>query len=433
MHQENVFLPTTASFYIPAPRCLTVVETDRKVIGVSKTNQTATKAKFNWSDPLHLEQQLTEDERMICDAARSYAQDKLAPRVLEAFRHENTDPAIFREMGELGLLGVTIPEAYGGSGLNYVSYGLVAREVERVDSGYRSMMSVQSSLVMVPINEFGTEAQKQKYLPKLATGEWIGCFGLTEPNHGSDPGSMITRARKVPGGYSLSGAKMWISNSPFADVFVVWAKDDEGAIRGFVLDKGAKGLSAPAIHGKVGLRASLTGEIVMDEVFCPEENAFPEVRGLRGPFTCLNSARFGIAWGALGAAEDCYERARQYVLDRKQFGRPLAANQLIQKKLADMVTEIALGLQGCLRLGRMKEEGNPAVELTSIVKRNSCGKSLDIARLARDMMGGNGISDEFGVARHLVNLEVVNTYEGTHDVHGLIIGRAVTGIAAFAN
>ena len=400
---------------------------------MSKTNQTETKAKFDWSDPLHLEQQLTEDERMIRDAAHAYAQDKLLPRVQEAFRKEHTDPAIFREMGELGLLGVTIPEAYGGSGLGYVSYGLVAREVERVDSGYRSMMSVQSSLVMVPINEFGTEAQKQKYLPKLATGEWIGCFGLTEPNHGSDPGSMITRARKVPGGYSLSGAKMWISNSPFADVFVVWAKDDEGAIRGFVLEKGAKGLSAPAIHGKVGLRASLTGEIVMDEVFCPEENAFPEVRGLKGPFTCLNSARFGIAWGALGAAEDCYTRVRQYVLDRKQFGRPLAANQLIQKKLADMVTEIALGLQACLRLGRMKEEGNPAVELTSIIKRNSCGKSLDIARLARDMMGGNGISDEFGVARHLVNLEVVNTYEGTHDIHALIIGRAITGLAAFAN
>ena len=400
---------------------------------MSKTNQTETKAKFDWSDPLHLEQQLTEDERMIRDAAHAYAQDKLLPRVQEAFRKEHTDPAIFREMGELGLLGVTIPEAYGGSGLGYVSYGLVAREVERVDSGYRSMMSVQSSLVMVPINEFGTEAQKQKYLPKLATGEWIGCFGLTEPNHGSDPGSMITRARKVPGGYSLSGAKMWISNSPFADVFVVWAKDDEGAIRGFVLEKGAKGLSAPAIHGKVGLRASLTGEIVMDEVFCPEENAFPEVRGLKGPFTCLNSARFGIAWGALGAAEDCYTRVRQYVLDRKQFGRPLAANQLIQKKLADMMTEIALGLQACLRLGRMKEEGNPAVELTSIIKRNSCGKSLDIARLARDMMGGNGISDEFGVARHLVNLEVVNTYEGTHDIHGLIIGRAITGLAAFAN
>ena len=400
---------------------------------MSKINQTGTKAKFNWADPLLLEQQLTEDERMICDAARSYAQDKLAPRVLEAFRNESTDPAIFREMGELGLLGVTIPEAYGGSGLNYVSYGLVAREVERVDSGYRSMMSVQSSLVMVPINEFGTEAQKQKYLPKLATGEWIGCFGLTEPNHGSDPGSMITRAKKVPGGYSLSGAKMWITNSPIADVFVVWAKDDEGAIRGFVLEKGAKGLSAPAIHGKVGLRASITGEIVMDEVFCPEENAFPEVRGLRGPFTCLNSARFGIAWGALGAAEDCYDRARQYVLDRKQFGRPLAANQLIQKKLADMATEISLGLQACLRLGRMKDESNPPVELTSIVKRNSCGKSLDIARLARDMMGGNGISDEFGVARHLVNLEVVNTYEGTHDVHALIIGRAITDLAAFAN
>ena len=400
---------------------------------MSKTNQTETKAKFDWSDPLHLEQQLTEDERMIRDAAHAYAQDKLLPRVQEAFRKEHTDPAIFREMGELGLLGVTIPEAYGGSGLGYVSYGLVAREVERVDSGYRSMMSVQSSLVMVPINEFGTEAQKQKYLPKLATGEWIGCFGLTEPNHGSDPGSMITRARKVPGGYSLTGAKMWITNSPIADVFVVWAKDDEGAIRGFVLEKGAKGLSAPAIHGKVGLRASLTGEIVMDEVFCPEENAFPEVRGLKGPFTCLNSARFGIAWGALGAAEDCYTRVRQYVLDRKQFGRPLAANQLIQKKLADMVTEIALGLQACLRLGRMKEEGNPAVELTSIIKRNSCGKSLDIARLARDMMGGNGISDEFGVARHLVNLEVVNTYEGTHDIHGLIIGRAITGLAAFAN
>ena len=400
---------------------------------MSKTNQTETKAKFDWSDPLHLEQQLTEDERMIRDAAHAYAQDKLLPRVQEAFRKEHTDPAIFREMGELGLLGVTIPEAYGGSGLGYVSYGLVAREVERVDSGYRSMMSVQSSLVIHPIYTYGSDEQRDKYLPKLATGEWIGCFGLTEPNHGSDPGSMITRARKVPGGYSLSGAKMWISNSPFADVFVVWAKDDEGAIRGFVLEKGAKGLSAPAIHGKVGLRASLTGEIVMDEVFCPEENAFPEVRGLKGPFTCLNSARFGIAWGALGAAEDCYTRVRQYVLDRKQFGRPLAANQLIQKKLADMVTEIALGLQACLRLGRMKEEGNPAVELTSIIKRNSCGKSLDIARLARDMMGGNGISDEFGVARHLVNLEVVNTYEGTHDIHGLIIGRAITGLAAFAN
>jgi glutaryl-CoA dehydrogenase len=321
----------------------------------------ASKASFHWDDPLLLEQQLSADERAVRDAARAYCQERLAPRVLEAFRHERTDTTIFGEMGELGLLGPTIPEAYGGAGLNYVCYGLVAREVERVDSGYRSMMSVQSSLVMVPINAFGTEAQKQKYLPKLASGEWIGCFGLTEPNHGSDPGSMVTRARKVAGGYSLSGAKMWITNSPIADVFVVWAKDDAGAIRGFVLDKGAKGLSAPAIHGKVGLRASITGEIVMDEVYCPEENAFPEVRGLKGPFTCLNSARYGIAWGALGAAEDCWHRARQYVLDRKQFGKPLAANQLVQKKLADMQTEITLGLQGCLRLGRMKDEGTAAV------------------------------------------------------------------------
>lgn len=390
-------------------------------------------ARFSWSDPFQLETQLTDDERQVRDAANAYCQEKLLPRVQLAFRHESTDPAIFREMGELGLLGVTIPEAYGGSGLNYVSYGLVAREVERVDSGYRSMMSVQSSLVMVPINEFGTEEQKQKYLPKLARGEFIGCFGLTEPNHGSDPASMITRARKVPGGYSISGAKIWITNSPIADVFVVWAKDDEGAIRGFILEKGWKGLSAPAIHGKVGLRASITGEIVMDEVFCPEENAFPTVRGLKGPFTCLNSARFGIAWGALGAAEDCYARARQYVMDRQQFGRPLAANQLIQKKLADMLTEISLGLQGCLALGRMKDAGNAPVEVTSILKRNSCGKALDIARMARDMMGGNGISDEYGVARHLVNLEVVNTYEGTHDVHALILGRAITGLAAFAN
>jgi glutaryl-CoA dehydrogenase len=368
----------------------------------------------------------------VRDAARAYCQDRLLPRVTEAFRHEKTDPAIFREMGELGLLGATIPEQYGGAGLNYVCYGLVAREVERVDSGYRSMMSVQSSLVMLPINTFGTEAQKQKYLPKLATGEWIGCFGLTEPDHGSDPASMITRAKKVPGGFSVSGAKIWITNSPFADVFVVWAKDDEGAIRGFILEKGMKGLSAPAIHGKVGLRASLTGEIVMDNVFVPDENAFPDIRGLKGPFTCLNSARYGIAWGALGAAEDCYFRSRQYVMDRQQFGRPLAANQLIQKKLADMLTEISLGLQGCLRLGRMKDEGTAAVELTSILKRNSCGKALDVARLARDMMGGNGISDEYGVARHLVNLEVVNTYEGTHDVHALILGRAITGIQAFS-
>ena len=394
----------------------------------------AANAQFHWEDPLLLDQQLTEDERMVRDAAAAYSQDKLAPRVLEAFRHEKTDAAIFREMGEVGLLGPTIPEQYGGPGLNYVAYGLIAREVERVDSGYRSMMSVQSSLVMVPIFEFGSEAQKQKYLPKLASGEWIGCFGLTEPNHGSDPGSMVTRAKKVNGGYSLSGAKMWITNSPIADVFVVWAKleeDGKDDIRGFILEKGWKGLSAPAIHGKVGLRASITGEIVLDEVFVPEENLMPGVKGLRGPFTCLNSARYGIAWGALGAAEACWHTARQYVLDRKQFGRPLAANQLIQKKLADMQTEITLGLQGCLRLGRMKDEGTAAVEITSIMKRNSCGKSLDIARLARDMLGGNGISDEFGVARHLVNLEVVNTYEGTHDIHALILGRAQTGIQAF--
>jgi len=391
----------------------------------------AGKARFVWDDPLLLNDQLTEDERMVREAAAAYCQERLAPRVLEAFRHEKTDPAIFREMGALGLLGPTIPAEYGGPGLGYVSYGLIAREVERVDSGYRSMMSVQSSLVMVPIFEFGTEAVRRKYLPKLATGEWIGCFGLTEPNHGSDPASMVTRAKKVPGGYSLSGTKMWISNSPISDVLVVWAKDEAGEIRGFVLDKGTKGLTAPAIHGKVGLRASITGEIVLDEAFCPEENAFPDVRGLKGPFTCLNSARYGIAWGALGAAEDCWHRARQYVLDRKQFGRPLAANQLVQKKLADMQTEITLGLQGCLRLGRMKDEGTAAVEITSIMKRNSCGKALDIARMARDMMGGNGISDEFGVARHLVNLEVVNTYEGTHDIHALILGRAQTGIQAF--
>jgi glutaryl-CoA dehydrogenase len=394
-------------------------------------------AAFQWDDPLRLGDQLSEDERMLRDAAHAYSQGKLAPRVLEMFRHEKSDASIFREMGELGLLGPTIPAEYGGPGLTYVAYGLIAREVERVDSGYRSMMSVQSSLVMVPIFEFGTEMQRRKFLPKLATGEWIGCFGLTEPNHGSDPGSMITRAKKVKGGYSLTGSKMWISNSPIADVFVVWAKEvDEaghvGPIRGFVLEKGMNGLSAPAIHGKVGLRASITGEVVMDEVFCPEENAFPEVRGLKGPFTCLNSARYGIAWGALGAAEDCFHRARQYVLDRQQFGRPLAANQLIQKKLADMQTEIALGLQSCLRLGRMKDAGTAAVEMTSILKRNSCGKSLDIARMARDMMGGNGISDEFGVARHLVNLEVVNTYEGTHDIHALILGRAITGIQAFS-
>jgi len=391
------------------------------------------KAEFVWSDPLLLDQQLTQEERMLRDAARDYCQGKLAPRVLESFRQEKTDLQIFREMGGLGMLGPTLPPEYGGPGLSHVAYGLIAREVERVDSGYRSMMSVQSSLVMLPIYQFGTEAQRRKYLPKLAKGESIGCFGLTEPDHGSDPGSMQTRAKKAQGGYSLTGTKTWISSSPIADVFVVWAKDDAGDIRGFILEKSVKGLSAPKIHGKVGLRTSITGEIVMDNVFCPEENAFPEVRGLKGPFTCLDSARYGIAWGALGAAEDCWHRARQYVLERKQFGRPLAANQLIQKKLADMQTEIALGLQGCLRLGRMKDEGSASVEITSIMKRNSCGKALEIARLARDMLGGNGISDEFGVIRHVVNLEVVNTYEGTHDIHALILGRAQTGIQAFTS
>jgi glutaryl-CoA dehydrogenase len=390
------------------------------------------KASFNWADPLLLDTQLTEEERMVRDAAAEYAQGRLMPRIHDAFRNETTDPTIFREMGELGLLGITIPEQYGGANLNYVSYGLIAREIERVDSGYRSMMSVQSSLVMVPIYEFGSEAQKQKYLPKLASGAWIGCFGLTEPNYGSDAGGMITRAKKVPGGFSLTGAKMWISNSPIADVFVVWAKNDEGVIRGYILEKGMKGLSAPKISGKMGLRASITGEIVMDEVFVPAENEFPEVNGLKGPFTCLNSARYGIAWGTLGAAEWCWYAARQYTMDRKQFDRPLAANQLVQKKLADMQTEITLGLQGCLRLGRMKDEGTAAPEITSIMKRNSCGKSLDIARLARDMHGGNGISDEYGVIRHMLNLEVVNTYEGTHDIHALILGRAQTGIQAFS-
>ena len=392
----------------------------------------STKPVFRWDDPFLLDAQLSEEERMVRDTAHAYAQEKLLPRIREAFRHERTDPSIFPEMGELGLLGATLPSEYGGSGLNYVCYGLIAREVERVDSGYRSMMSVQSSLVIYPIYTYGSEAQRKKYLPKLATGEWIGCFGLTEPNHGSDPGSMVTRARSVAGGYSLSGSKMWISNSPIADVFVVWAKDDSGIIRGFILEKGMAGLSAPKIEGKFSLRASVTGEIVMDEVFVPEENLLPNVQGLKGPFGCLNSARYGIAWGVMGAAEDCFHRARQYTLERKQFGRPLAANQLVQKKLADMLTEISLGLQGCLRLGRMKDEGTAAVETTSILKRNNCGKALDIARLARDMMGGNGISDEFGVARHLVNLEVVNTYEGTHDVHALILGRAITGIQAFS-
>ena len=393
--------------------------------------KTSTKAAFNWPDPLLLDAQLHEEERMVRDAAQAYAQDKLMPRVTEAFRHEKSDPAIFREMGALGLLGATLPPEYGGAGLNYVSYGLIAREIERVDSGYRSMMSVQSSLVMYPIYAYGSEAQRRNYLPRLATGEVIGCFGLTEPDHGSDPGSMVTRARAANGGYRVSGAKMWISNSPIADIFVVWAKTDDGLIRGFILEKGMKGLAAPKIEGKFSLRTSITGEIVLDDVLVPEENRLPGVEGLKGPFGCLNNARYGIAWGALGAAEFCWHAARQYTLDRKQFGRPLAANQLIQKKLADMQTEIALGLQGCLRLGRLKDEGKDAPEITSIMKRNSCGKALDIARVARDMHGGNGIVDEFHVIRHVLNLETVNTYEGTHDVHALILGRAQTGISAF--
>jgi glutaryl-CoA dehydrogenase len=389
------------------------------------------KPSFNWADPLLLDEQLHEDERLVRETARGYAQDKLMPRVTEAFRHEKSDPAIFREMGALGLLGATLPEAYGGAGLSYVCYGLIAREVERIDSGYRSMMSVQSSLVMHPIHAYGTEAQRRKYLPKLASGEWIGCFGLTEPNHGSDPGSMVTRAHAVDGGYRLTGSKMWISNSPIADVFVVWAKTDDGVIRGFVLEKGMKGLSAPKIEGKFSLRTSITGEIVLDDVHVPKDQLLPGVEGLKGPFGCLDNARYGIAWGALGAAEFCWQAARQYTLDRKQFGRPLAANQLVQKKLADMQTEIALGLQGCLRLGRLKDEGRAATEITSIMKRNSCGKALEIARTARDMHGGNGIVDEFHVIRHVLNLETVNTYEGTHDVHALILGRAQTGISAF--
>ncbi|GIK96668.1 MAG: glutaryl-CoA dehydrogenase [Alphaproteobacteria bacterium] len=392
--------------------------------------KSAAKPEFTWEDPFLLDDQLSEDERMVRDTARDYAQDKLMSRVLEANRHERFDREIMTELGGLGLLGSTI-EGYGCAGVNYVSYGLVAREIERVDSGYRSAMSVQSSLVMHPIHAYGTEAQRQKYLPKLATGEWVGCFGLTEPDHGSDPGSMKTRARKVAGGYVLKGAKMWITNAPIADVFVVWAKDDEGAIRGFVLEKGMKGLSAPKIEGKFSLRASITGEIVMDDVEIPEENLLPNVGGLKGPFGCLNNARYGIAWGALGAAEFCWHAARNYTLDRKQFGRPLAANQLIQKKLADMQTEISIGLQACLRVGRLKDEGRAAPEAISLIKRNSCGKALDIARIARDMHGGNGISDEFHVIRHVMNLEAVNTYEGTHDVHALILGRAQTGIQAF--
>jgi len=386
---------------------------------------------FDWADPLLLGESLTEDERMIEDAARSFCRDRLQPRVQKMFREESFDPAIFTEMGEMGFLGSTI-DGYGCAGTNYVSYGIIAREIERVDSGFRSMASVQSSLVMYPIYAFGSEAQRQKYLPKLATGEWIGCFGLTEPDHGSDPGSMVTRARKVDGGYSVSGAKMWITNSPVATVFVVWAKTDDGVIRGFVLEKGMKGLTAPKIEGKFSLRASITGEIVMDEVFVPDENLLPNVSGLKGPFSCLNNARYGIAWGALGAAEACWHAARNYTMERKQFGRPLAANQLIQKKLVDMQTEITLGLHACLRLGRLKDEDRAAPEMISLLKRNNCGKALDIARVARDMHGGNGVSDEYGVIRHMLNLEAVNTYEGTHDVHALILGRAQTGIAAFS-
>ncbi len=389
------------------------------------------KPTFAWEDPFLLDSQLAADERQVRNAARDFAQKALKPRIRDAFRHETTDPGIYREMGDMGLLGATLPPQYGGAGLNYVSYGLIAREVEYVDSAYRTLLSVQSSLAMVPIYEFGSDEQKEKYLKRLGKGELIGCFGLTEPNSGSDPASASTRARAVPGGWQLSGRKTWITNSPIADVFIVWAKDDEGILRGFILDKGMKGLSAPAIQGKVGLRASITGDIVMDEVFVPEENRLPGVTGLKGPFTCLNSARFGISWGALGAAEACWHTARQYTLDRKQFDRPLAANQLVQKKLADMQTEIALGIQGALRLGRMMDDGSATPELISLMKRNSCGKALDIARSARDMLGGNGISDEFGVIRHVVNLEVVNTYEGTHDVHALILGRAQTGISAF--
>jgi len=388
------------------------------------------KAEFKWDDPLLLSEQLTEDERLVMEAARSYCQEKLYPRVQSAFREERFDREIMNEMGELGFLGSTI-DGYGCAGVNHVCYGIVAREVERVDSGYRSAMSVQSSLVMHPIYTYGDEVQRQKYLPKLATGEWVGCFGLTEPDNGSDAGGLTTRAKKVDGGYLVSGAKMWISNSPIADIFVIWAKTEDGVIRGFILEKGMKGLSAPKIEGKLSLRASVTGEIVMDQVMVPEENLLPNVKGLSGPFGCLNKARYGISWGALGAAEYCWHQALSYTLDRKQFNRPLAANQLIQKKLADMQTEITLGLQTCLRLGRLLDEGKAAPEAISLAKRNSCGKALDIARMSRDMHGGNGISDEYDVIRHLVNLETVNTYEGTHDIHALILGRAQTGLQAF--
>lgn len=385
---------------------------------------------YAWDDPLSLKGQLDEDERLILESAHAYCQEKLLPRVLEANRNETFDRSIMSEMGELGFLGSTI-DGYGCAGVNYVSYGLIAREVERVDSGYRSAMSVQSSLVMHPINTFGSEAQKEKYLPKLATGEWVGCFGLTEPDAGSDPASMRTRAKTVDGGYKVSGAKMWITNSPIADVFVVWAKTDDEKIRGFILERGMEGLSSPKIEGKFSLRASITGEIVMDEVFVPEENLLPGVEGLKGPFSCLNSARYGISWGALGAAEFCWHAARQYTLDRNQFGRPLAATQLIQKKLADMQTEITLGLHTCLQAGRLLDQKELHPTAISLIKRNSCGKALEIARTARDMHGGNGVSDEYGVIRHVMNLEAVNTYEGTHDVHALILGRAQTGLQAF--
>ena len=400
--------------------------------------KTNVKPKFNWADPLMLSEQLSDDERAIVEAAHTFCQEKLQTRVLMAARHEKFDREIMNEAGAMGFLGSTI-EGYGCAGLSYVAYGLIAREVERVDSGYRSAISVQSSLVMHPIHAYGSEAQREKYLPKLSTGEWVGCFGLTEPNHGSDPASMLTRAKPVDGGFIMKGAKMWITNSPIADVFVVWAKmeDPDGkvggqeSIRGFILEKGMKGLTAPKIEGKMSLRASITGEIVMDDVFVPEANLLPRVSGLKGPFGCLNKARYGIAWGALGAAEDCWLRARQYTMDRVQFGRPLAQNQLIQKKLADMQTEIALGLQACLRVGRLMDEGQDVPEMISLIKRNSCGKSLDIARMARDMHGGNGIHDEYHVIRHMINLETVNTYEGTHDVHALILGRAQTGLQAF--
>jgi glutaryl-CoA dehydrogenase len=389
-----------------------------------------TKPAFAWDDPLLVEEQLTDEERMIRDSARDYCQDKLMPRVIEANRHEKFDREIMNEMGALGFLGATL-EGYGCAGVNNVSYGLIAREVERVDSGYRSALSVQSSLVMYPIHTFGSEAQRQKYLPKMATGEWIGCFGLTEPDHGSDPGGMVTRAKKADGGFRMNGVKMWITNAPLADVFLIWAKDEHDVIHGYLLEKGMKGLTAPKIEGKFSLRASMTGEVVMDDVFVPEANVLPDVSGLKGPFSCLNKARFGISWGALGAAEFCWHAARRYTMERKQFGKPLAANQLVQLKLTNMQTEITLALQAVLRLGRLMDEGRATPEMVSMLKRNSCGKALDIARTARDMHGGNGVADEFHVIRHVMNLEAVNTYEGTHDIHALILGRAQTGLAAF--